>query len=257
VIGPYEYDTGTRQPRHSLPCENRGSCGSRAFLQEAKATEGVKVLEMQRRRTRRGGWGRNDHTVGRGTGEIRLGPETGVPSGCRPAVTGRDDAYKQRPCEVAKCRAEVGGGSSSDDGGDNTTPLERRASSQVCVKTGDGSWDCRFGYSPIAVVDGGDPRAGGIAGIVGQGAWRHRMLAIDCLGESRVRENLTHGLGRGRWRRSSQTHGDGLSPRWETSGPRQPGLQVWVATAPAPYFTVVVPGPATGLKRVPNLSRNG
>ena len=111
--------------------------------------------------------------------------------------------------------------------------------SQVCVKTGGGSWDCRFGYSPTAVVDGDDPRTGGIAGIVGQGAWRHGMLAIDCLGESRVRENLTHGLGRGRWRRSSQTHGDGLSPRWETSGPRQPGLQVWVATAPAPYFTVV------------------
>jgi hypothetical protein len=90
------------------------------------------------------------------------------------------------------------------------------------------------------VVDGSDPRSGGIAGIVGQGAWRHRMRAVDCLGESRVRENLTHGLGKGCCRRSSQTHGDGLSPRWETSGPRQPGLRVRVVTAPAPYFTVVI-----------------
>jgi hypothetical protein len=62
------------------------------------------------------------------------------------------------------------------------------------------------------VVDGSDPRSGGIAGIVGQGAWRHRMRPVDCLGESRVRENLTHALGKGCCRRSSQTHGDGPRP---------------------------------------------
>ena len=137
---------------------------------------------------------------------------------------GNDDTYKQL-CEVVERRAEVGGGSSSDDDGVNITPFERRASSRVCTeRPGTVAGLPEEGYLParLMVVRPSTDRS---AGVGGQPGWRRGMPSVDCPGESRMRENLTSGSGRGRWKRSG-IYGDGLSPRWETPGTRQPGLRV-------------------------------
>jgi len=213
--------------------------------------EGVKTLEAQRRRTRRGSWGRNDHTVRRGTGEIRLG--TGQHDGHRGAarwcpVAAKPISGKSR--EGVERRAEVGGGGSSEDGGDNTTPLERRASSQVSDPIGEGWRDCRWAIDPPF----GCPRAGRGAGIVGQRGWRRRMPSIDCLGESRVIEKITHGSGRGRWRRSDGPRRRIEPPEGNLWDPeRRPGLQVARHRASALLHRRHINPRASGAKGEPSL----
>lgn len=51
-----------------------------------------------------------------------------------------------------------------------------------------------------------------------QPEWHQGMRPVDCPGESRMIEKVTSGLGRGCWKRSRATHGDGLSPQRETLG---------------------------------------
>jgi len=119
-------------------------------------------------------------------------------TGRQTAVSDSIDTDNQRTCETVKGRAEVGGGRSSDDDRDNITRSERRASSQVCEATSDDRgiaflgyqptrpWRCRLGPVSDAWVTRQRRRHGG-------------MRLIDCLGESRVRENRMHGSGRGEW----------------------------------------------------------
>ena len=94
-------------------------------------------------------------------------------------------------------------------------------------------------HSPL----GAGQRTGTDARIASQRPWHGGMRTIDCLGESRVRENRTHGLGRGDW--GGRTPGrDGTRTRRETDGTepfRRTGY-----TEPAPYFTTPnrrLPGP--------------
>ena len=63
--------------------------------------------------------------------------------------------------------------------------------------------DCRFGSSPRPSRQRGGGRLRGRSGAwVGrQRSWRSGMRPVDCPGESRMRENLMSGLGRGRWKR--------------------------------------------------------
>ena len=140
---------------------------------------------------------RNGQKVVLGTGEIRLDAGKHKASGCQPPVPGSHDVDNQRPWETAKCRAEVGGGSSSDDDRDNITRFERRASSQVCEATSDDRGIAQ-GLSTHSHLGAGQ-RTGSDARVVHQRSWHGGMRTIDCLGESRVRENRMHGLGRGDW----------------------------------------------------------
>ena len=131
-----------------------------------------------------------------GTGEIRLDAGHKSTTSRQPVVPGSIDTDNQRTWETVKCRAEVGGGRSSDDDRDNITRSERRASSQVCEVTSD---DCGIavGYQPTRPRRG--LRTGSNAWIARQRWWHGGMQTIDCLGESRVRENRMHGSGRGDW----------------------------------------------------------
>ena len=83
--------------------------------------------------------------------------------------------------EVVERRAEVGGGRSSDDRPDNITVRSE---------------------GPLAGWRLQKPRrkcrgASRVAGAGGQPEWRRGMPPVDCPGESRMRENLMSGLGRG------------------------------------------------------------
>jgi len=107
------------------------------------------------------------------------------------------ETYKRRSREGVERRAEVGGGGSSEDGGDNTTPLERRASSQVGGPIGEGWRDClramtrRLDAREPGGALGSSANAGGAVECRRSTAW-----------ESRVIEKVMHGSGRGRWKRS-------------------------------------------------------
>ncbi len=170
---------------------------------------------------------RNGQKVVLGTGEIRLDAGKHKASGCQPAVPGSHDVDNQWPWETAKCRAEVGGGSSSDDSRDNITRFERRASSQVCEATSDDRGIAQ-GLSTHSLLGAGQ-RTGSDARVARQRPWHGGMRTIDCLGESRVRENRMHGLGRGDWggRRSGEMEyapegkPKGLSPSAAPDTPNQ------------------------------------
>jgi hypothetical protein len=96
------------------------------------------------------------------------------------------------------------------------------------------------GYSPALAVFVYVLQAmlGPVANACGKG----RMQLVDYLGESRVRENLMHGLGRGCWKQGRSLQvicgsraGVQECHLWAWS---RPSLKV-AATAPAPYFTVL------------------
>ena len=140
---------------------------------------------------------RNGRKVVPGTGEIRLDAGKHKAAGGQPSVPGSHDVDIQRPWETAKCRAEVGGGSSSDDDRDNITRFERRTSSQVCEATSDDPGIAQ-GLSTHSLLGAGQ-RTRSDARVARQRSWHGGMRTIDCLGESRVRENRMHGLGRGDW----------------------------------------------------------
>jgi hypothetical protein len=86
----------------------------------------------------------------------------------------------------------------SNEGMDNITCLSKGPPAGCALHTGKGCGNA-FGLmtrdvSPeIRVACLGRPPT----------PWRGGMRVTDCPGESRVRQNLTHGLGRGRWRRGT------------------------------------------------------
>jgi hypothetical protein len=187
--------TGTLKASSVGPRE-REPAGAEPLSLRAKAVDGVKSLDEQHLRTRRR---RGDRTCTRSTVEQersvsarkRKRPWGAIP---RRPVVGVADKRQHR--ETVARRAEVGAGDSSEDGGE--TRSERRTCSQVRVLVGEGSRDCRLAashppsWSLRTVPD---------AGVVGQPGWRWGMSAVDCLGESRMREIFMSGSGRGRWRR--------------------------------------------------------
>src|SRR6266545_4782949 len=159
----------------------KGTTGSRAWHDGAKAMEGVKRLEMQPRRTRR--------RKGRGmVGEPSWEQERPVsapavrPRGAdRSGGLGASNPISGLPDEVGESGAGVGGGHSSDEGVDNRTrrsegPLaecaaQRRGSgiaarlfTRGTTSRRDGCWDA--GPTPVAGRNvarrllGGEPCAG-------------------------------------------------------------------------------------------------
>ena len=176
-----------------------------------------------------------------GTGEIRLDAGKHKAAGRQPSVPASHDVDNQRPWETAKCRAEVRGGSSSDDDRDDRTRFERRPRAR-CAKRPATTVGLPNGLSTHSPLGAGQ-RTGSDARIASQRPWHGGMRTIDCLGESRVREYRTQGLGRGDW--GGRTPGrDGTRIRRETDGTepfRRTGY-----TEPAPYFTTPnrrLPGP--------------
>ena len=197
VVGPYDEESCARVVNKPAKA---GTSGSRAPTARAKATDGAKSLEMQHPGTRRrSGSGTTTQPIAEQ--ERSVSAPAFVAPGCRPGVPGSGEAYNRRPREVVERRAEVGGGhSGSDDRRDNRT---------------------RRSEGPLARWRRQRPRrmsrslARRWAGR--QRPWRGGMRPIDCLGESRVTENVTHGSGGGSWRRRwAMVTGDGR-PR-ETAG---------------------------------------
>lgn len=182
VVGPYDEESCGRVV--SKPAK-AGTSGSRAPTARAKATDGAKSLERQHPGTRRrSGSGTTTQPIAEQ--ERSVSAPAFVAPGCRPGVPGSGEAYNRRPREVVERRAEVGGGhSGSDDRRDNRT---------------------RRSEGPLARWRRQRPRPKGrgaspVAGAGRQRRWRGGMRPVDCLGESRVTENVTHGSGGGSWRR--------------------------------------------------------
>jgi hypothetical protein len=211
VVGPYDEEACGRVVNKPAKA---GRSGSRAPTARVKARDGAKSLEMQRPGTRRrSGSGTTTQPIAEQ--ERSVSAPASVAPACQPGVPGSGEAYNRRPWEVVERRAEVGGGhSGSDDRRDNRT---------------------RRSEGPLARWRRQRPRPQGrgaspVAGAGRQRRWQGGMRPVDCLGESRVTENVTHGSGGGSWRRRRATvTGDGR-PR-ETAGlsvgtlqpqPRQP-----------------------------------
>jgi hypothetical protein len=177
--GPYDEESCVSAV--SVPAR-AGSSGSRASIRWAKAREGAKTLESQHRGTRR--------RIGIGTyAQFSTERERSVSA---PAFTvpglpawgapGSGDTYNRKYREVVERRAEVGGGIVAMIGVDNITRRSEGPLARCAIK------------QRSRLVRAEEPRRslGPIANVVASG-----MPSADCLGESRVRENLMHGLGRG------------------------------------------------------------
>ena len=139
-----------RSIKRSLPRrkENllREPTGSRARVCWAKATEGVKRLEMQHRRTlRRKGRG----TVAQPSWEQErpVFAPAAVPDGV-PADpgTGSSEPYKRCPREKGKRGAGVGAARSTAEVRDNTTRTEGRGRTWSACTVEVSAGDCRRGY---------------------------------------------------------------------------------------------------------------
>ena len=180
--GPYDEESCASAVR--VPAR-AGRSGSRAPTRWAKATEGAKTLEMQHRGTRR--------RIGIGTcAQLSTERERSVsapasrPQAATLGAPGSGETYNRQHREGVECRAEVGGGRSSDDRQDNTT----------CRSQGPPA-RCAVTQRPRPRAE--EPRRS--LWISRQHFWQGGMWLVDCLGESRVRENFMHGSGRGCWKR--------------------------------------------------------
>lgn len=103
--------------------------------------------------------------------------------------------------------------------------------------------DCGIAHrgSPLALLG---RRTGTGAWARGQPGWQRGMPRVDCLGESRMRENFMSGLGRGRWKRTRC--GQGGECRGRPGNCPAGALLTYrhapARTAPAPYFTRIIEG---------------
>ena len=150
--------------------------------------EGAKTLEMQHRRTRRRSGIGTCAQSGTERGRSVSAPALTAP-GCQPGalrevatpITGGPGKWwsAERKSEEATV-AMIGV--------DNIT---RRSEGPLAR--------CAIRQRPRPL---GGRGASQVAGARRQRPWRGGMRPADCLGESRVRENLTHGSGRGCWKRS-------------------------------------------------------
>src|SRR6266508_4023637 len=182
VVGPYDEESCGRVV--SKPAK-AGTSGSRAPTARAKATDGAKSLERQHPGTRRrSGSGTTTQPIAEQ--ERSVSAPAFVAPGCRPGVSGSGEASNRRPRGVVERRAEVGGGhSGSDDRRDNR------------IRRSEGSLARWRRQRPRPKGRGASP----VAGAGRQRRWRGGVRPVDCLGESRVTENVTHGSGGGSWRR--------------------------------------------------------
>ena len=230
MSGPYDEEPCSVVKFHPAIA---GPSGSRALVSQAKAVDGAKTLDEQHPRTRRRREGGTFTQSADETGEIRLGTGVNI-AGRRPAVSGNGETYKQSPCEVVERRAEVGGGRSSEEGWDNRTRLSEGPPARYAHRLVRGSAGLPLGLSTRHAFP--EIRHGRLGRP--PTSWRCGMRASDCLGESRMRENLTSGSGRGRWKRAwcSMVTGDERRVR-KRPGCAPAGPRISWRTAPAPYFT--------------------
>ncbi len=188
-----------RSMKRSLPRREgarKGPTGSRAWVEWAKATEGVKSLEAQHRRTlqRRG-----SGTVGQPSWEQerpvsapavrprgRASPRGGL---------GATNPISGVPDEVGESGAGVGGGHSSEEGVDRITrrsegPLAERAAQR-------GGSGIAGGYSPAEPCLGGTAALGARpTPVAGRNATRRLLGGEPCAGEPHARF-CEGGLGNG------------------------------------------------------------
>ncbi len=149
---------------------------------------------------------RNVHIVRRGTGEVRLGASIDGP-GCRPGCLAAAKPISGSPVKWRSAERKSEKGVVAMIGVDNITrrsegPLARCATATAKTRRGRGA---SRALGPVA-------NPGGVRG----------MRLVDCLGESRMRENLMSGLGRGSRKRSASHRACSLLhwPREATSHPR-------------------------------------
>ena len=183
--GPYDEESCAsvvKEPRAS----GRYS-GSRACQIKAKAMEGAKTLDVQHRGTRRRSGIGTCAQFGTERGRSVSAPATRA-SGRQPGVLrevatpitggpGKGWSAERKSEEVVLAMI----------GADNIT---RRSEGPLAR--------CAIKQRPRPL---GGRGASQVAGAGRQRPWRGGMRPADCLGESRVRENLTHGSGRGCWKR--------------------------------------------------------
>jgi hypothetical protein len=145
---------------------------------------------------------RNGWIAGHGTGEIRLGTGLMWPRVAAPRWPVTATPISSDPAKRWSAERKSAGAIGSWEGWDNITRPERRAPSQVRVQTEEGPRDCLTGYIPAHhAVATPMPWRGRLDHR--PTLWRRGMPVIDCLGERRMRENLTSGAGRGRWKRNA------------------------------------------------------
>ena len=185
ACGPYDEESCVSVVRNPA---RAGQNGSRASQIKAKAMDGAKSLDAQLQRTRR--------RSGIGTcAQFSTERERSVSA---PAfwVPGR------RPGTLREVAMPITGGPGK------WWSAERKSEEGIVAMIGVDNIT-RRSEGPLArcaITQRPRPlrRSMSLAGRLGrhQHPWQGGMRPVDCLGESRVRENLTHGSGRGCWKRS-------------------------------------------------------
>jgi hypothetical protein len=197
--GPYDEESCASAVRNPA---RTGNSGSRASQIKAKAMEGAKSLDVQHRGTRRRSgigtcaqFGTERERSVSAPATMASGRQPGVLREVARPITGSPGKWwsaERKSEEVVLAMIGVDNITRRSEG-----PLARWAITQ----------------RPRPLCGRG---ASQVAGAGRQHLWRGGMRPVDCLGESRVRENLTHGSGRGAGNGACPVHGDGLSPRRET-----------------------------------------
>lgn len=190
VFGPY----GEESCRVVIPTERGSSPVCRGEDQGQREDLGSAAPVPRRRQG-----DRNEHTVHRGTGEIRLG--TGVAAmDRRSVVPGKSESYKRSTAvkgRIAERKSEEAIG--SDEGADNKTRLSEGPLAGCAIRA-ETAAGLLIAIHPLP-FQGARSMDCAIAGGNGQRLWQGGMLLVDCPGASRVRENLMHGSGGGCWKR--------------------------------------------------------